>query len=99
MFMLCESLCGMVCESACRKVCRLTCAEQQQAHKILSGGSAAEVYFARKLQQLENPTLAFFKAEKPSLDARTKFGGIDAKKSYKNWAHQMPLTSDIFKRE
>ena len=48
-------------------------------------GSAAEVCFSRELQQLENPTLAFFKAEKPSLDARTKFGGIDAKKSYKNW--------------
>lgn len=41
--------------------------------------------FSKELQQLENPTLAFFKAEKPSLDVRTKFGGIDAKKSYKNW--------------
>ena len=48
-------------------------------------GSAAAVCFSKELQQLENPTLAFFKAEKPSLDARTKFGGIDAKKSYKNW--------------
>ena len=49
-------------------------------------GSAAEVCFSRELQQLENPTLAFFKAEQPSLDVRTKFGGIDAKKSYKkNW--------------
>ena len=43
-------------------------------------GSAAEVCFSGELQQLENPTLAFFKAEKPSLDVRTKFGGIDAKK-------------------
>jgi len=46
-------------------------------------GSAAEVCFSRELQQPENPTLAFFKAEKPPLDVRTKFGGIDAKKSYK----------------
>jgi hypothetical protein len=48
-------------------------------------GPAAAVCFSRELQQPENPTLAFFKAEKPSLDVRTKFGGIDAKKSYKNW--------------
>ena len=38
--------------------------------------------FSRELQQPENPTLASFKAEKPSLDVRTKFGGIDAKKKH-----------------